>query len=197
MLNEQRCKRVRFHWAMRCAIVLGMSLVSVSCEPDFNWCTEAQREDFTRAGGRVAIRYEGSRTSSGTVEITPYVKLLEGGVLVQGCGKRDGDLWRWRSGFGNLKPGVLDAPISGADEDVDYTGEVWFCPNDDCSDRNRVVTVSRAEQESWPATGVMHEYEPSQGTLRASIRTTSQRGDTTDIEVDVRWDTADASGPRN
>jgi hypothetical protein len=178
------------------AMVLGLSLVSGSCRNEpFNWCTEEQSEDFTRADGSVTIHYSGDRVSSGTVEIVPFVKVLDSGVLlIQGCGIRDGDLWRWRSGFGPLEPGAAGVPISSAG--VRYDGEVRVCEDDDCSHVDEIKTVSDADPERWPALGSVLEYEPAQGAFRASIETTTQRDDEVQIEVDIQWDVSDvvASG---
>ncbi len=180
--------RLRFElWA---AAVVSMSLAA--CDDSYDWCTEAQDERFVRATGQVSIRYEGDRVKPGTVEIEPYVGVgPSGAIRVQGCGKRDGDLWRWRGGFA-VSPTATAVPISDADGGVQYEGDVRVCRDADCSNVDAILTVSDPMPGAWAASGTVSEYDPA-GKLRASVGTQTAAGDHAQIEVDIQWEPAEAS----
>jgi hypothetical protein len=144
-------------------------------------------------------RFTGSRAPTGTVEITPYVYAQSGVVIVQGCGRSGGGLWRWRGAFGELMPGEVDVLLVGEEGDKthsSYTGVLWFCRDEKCTTENTVQLVT---DRGTPTSGTLQGFNPEIAKLRASVVQTYERGTLPgaedariETEVDITWDPSEA-----
>ena len=169
-------------------LLLGIAANTTGCEEPFDWCTELKDDGtLVKARGAVSITYKGKFAPSGTVKITPVVRYEGSTLTVQGCGRKGGDLWRWRGGFGGIVPGAHDTVLTADEEGPGYAGEVVFCEDATCTFDEKKYVV-RTSSDMRPAEGVVHTWEPTTGAFSASLHMRNGLDEPVSIEVDIEWD---------